>query len=107
MQPLRIGGHDDHIHALLKIPARATVADIVRTIKTNSSRWIHDNKVLNHTFAWQEGYSAFGVSESSAMDVIAYISRQAEHHRNISFQEELITFLKKNGIQYDERYMWS
>jgi hypothetical protein len=39
--------------------------------------------------------------------VVRYLGRQEEHHRRVTFQENLIAFLKKNGIAYDERYTWS
>ena len=31
---------------------------------------------------------------------------QAEHHRQMTFQEEFLALLKKHGITYDERYLW-
>jgi REP element-mobilizing transposase RayT len=42
-----------------------------------------------------------------APSVTRYIGDQEKHHRRMTFQEELIAFLKKNGIPYDERYIWS
>ena len=57
-------------------------------------------------FAWQEGYGAFTVSPSQAAAVSAYIGNQEEHHRKKTFQEEYIAFLKKCGVEYDERFLW-
>jgi hypothetical protein len=48
----------------------------------------------------------FSVSESSVKAVTKYIAEQEEHHRKHSFQEEFVAFLKKNRIEYDERYIW-
>lgn len=31
---------------------------------------------------------------------------QEEHHRKMSFREELIAFLEEYGVEYDERYLW-
>ena len=31
---------------------------------------------------------------------------QAEHHRRMTFAEEFVLFLRKHGVEYDERYMW-
>jgi hypothetical protein len=31
---------------------------------------------------------------------------QEEHHRKVTFQEELLAFLKKHGIQYDPRFVF-
>jgi putative transposase len=52
------------------------------------------------------GYGAFSVSQSSVGEIVQYIAGQEEHHRKVSFQEELITYLQKHGIKYDERYIW-
>ena len=57
-------------------------------------------------FGWQDGYAGFTVSKSNIPDVIIYIRNQREHHRKRSFQEEYLEFLIKNGIEYDERYLW-
>jgi putative transposase len=98
---------EDHIHLLVRLPAFVSIAKAAEIIKTNSSRWIHEQRVLHRTFAWQSGYSAFSVSPSQAIHVSRYIAGQAEHHRRISYQEELIGFLERAGIEYDERYLWT
>lgn len=104
--PLSIDGPSDHLHLLLAQPPTLPLADLIRTIKTNSSRWIHENWPQRGDFAWQTGYGAFSVSLSAAEDVKRYIAAQQEHHRHVSFQEEFAAFLKKHGIKYDERYIW-
>ena len=75
-------------------------------MKTNSSRWVHRDRRFAG-FDWQNGYGAFSFSHSQAPAVMRYIGEQEKHHRRVTFQEELIAFLKKNGIAYDERYLWS
>ena len=96
----------DHVHMLLWLPADTAVADALRVVKTNSSRWVRRSRSGHRGFAWQTGYAAFSVSQSSATAVAKYIREQEKHHRRVSFQEELIAFLKKNGVDYDERYIW-
>lgn len=103
---LAVGGTNDHVHVLMRLPQDASVAEVVRVVETNSSRWIHEKWPERAAFSWQKGYGAFSVGESSADDVIKYISEQPIHHRHRSFQEEFLAFLKKNGIEYDERYIW-
>jgi putative transposase len=103
---VNVNGIADHLRVLVRLPASLAVAKAAEIIKTNSSRWIHERRVLHHTFAWQTGYAAFSVSESNMDRVSEYISKQEEHHRKITFQEELIRFLKRSGIDYDERYLW-
>ena len=104
---LRAGNsRPDHVHLLCSLPATVAIADALRVIKANSSRWVHEVRDYRG-FDWQAGYGAFSVSASLTPAVIKYINAQEEHHRKVSFQEELIAFLRKNGIEYDERYIWS
>ena len=57
-------------------------------------------------FAWQTGYGVFSVSESNVAAVTKYIAGQEEHHKKHSFQQEYVAFLKKNHVEYDEKYIW-
>jgi putative transposase len=105
--PLAINGPCDHVHLLVKLRASASIATAVEKLKSNSSGWIHDEWPRRWRFAWQEGYAAFSVSQSHVPALLNYIARQEEHHRKVSFQEELLTYLKKHDIEYDERYIWT
>jgi len=101
---LTINGTNDHVHMLIRIRPVQAAADIARAVKANSSKWIHEK--WNLQFAWQKGYGAFSVSESNVPAVSRYIATQEEHHKKRTFQEEYVAFLKKNNVQYDERYIW-
>ena len=103
---LMINGTADHVHLLVVIPGNVAVAECVRLVKTNSSRWIHEKWRERRGFAWQTGYAAFGVSESSRAPVIRYIQNQPVHHRKMSFEDEFRMFLRKQGIAFDERYVF-
>lgn len=103
-QPLNVGGVSDHVHLLLQLPPRLALAEVVRLVKTNSSRWCHERH--DRHFEWQAGYAAFSVSESSRDVVRRYIQGQADHHRKQSFQEELIAILNRHKIAYDPKYLW-
>jgi len=48
-----------------------------------------------------ENRSPIGTEET-----IRYFEGQPEHHRRKTFQEEYIEFLRRHGIDYDERYVW-
>ncbi len=100
-----INGTSDHVHALLKFPPRIAIADAVRVMKTNSSKWVHETH-RRSKFAWQSGYSAFSVSESGIAAVRTYIERQEEHHRKKTFAEEYLEFLDKHGVTFDQRYVF-
>jgi putative transposase len=99
-----INGTVDHVHMLIRIRPVQAAAEIARVLKTNSSRWVREK--WNMQFAWQTGYGAFSVSESNVPAVSRYIATQEEHHKKRTFQEEYAAFLKKNKIEYDERYIW-
>ncbi len=99
-------GAPDHIHLLGTIPATATVAEFVGKVKANATGWIHETQEDLREFAWQDGYAAFSVSPSVLPHVKQYIRTQQEHHRKMSFQEELVVLLEKHGVEYDKRYIW-
>jgi REP element-mobilizing transposase RayT len=103
---LASNGCEDHMHLLVSIRPSVAVADLVRALKSNTSNWIHETYGTHGDFAWQSGYSVFSVSLSAMEDVNRYIVRQAEHHREMSFEEELAAILKKHDIQYDERFVF-
>jgi hypothetical protein len=75
-------------------------------VKTNSSRWVHEQFPEHKRFGWQAGYGAFTVSGSRAAAVTDYIAAQQVHHFRVSFQEEFLTFLRKHGMVYDVRDLW-
>ena len=103
--PIAIGGMPDHIHLLATFHPTACVADMLRRIKANSSKWVRENLPGRQAFAWQAGYAVFTVSPSSLADVEAYIGNQKMHHANLSFEDEFLAFLQRHGIRYDERYV--
>lgn len=101
---LIINGTADHVHMLVRIRPAQSTAEVVRVVKANSCRWVHEKWKMK--FAWQTGYGAFSVSESNVAAVSRYIADQEKHHRTKTFQEEYVEFLKKNNVAYDERYLW-
>jgi len=102
---VHINGVSDHVHILMTIPPLLSVADAVKKIKANSSKWIHEQRLLPQAFAWQIGYASFSVSPSKVNEVTAYIQNQEEHHKKISFEDEYRAFLNKHKIEYDPRYI--
>ena len=96
----------DHVHLLVSLDKQISMAETMRIVKANSSRWVHETFPALSGFAWQAGYGAFAVSYSHLERVKNYLERQAEHHRKVTFQEEFIAFLKRHEIDYDERYLW-
>jgi REP element-mobilizing transposase RayT len=105
MKALEIGGVADHIHLLLVIPPSLALSKAMQQLKGVSSRWIHENFPALQSFGWQDGYGAFTVSESQIPTRRNYIRNQPEHHRVTTFAQEYETFLKKHGIEFDQRYL--
>jgi REP element-mobilizing transposase RayT len=104
--PIQIGGTDDHIHLLVTLNQKITIADFMRDLKASSSGWVHDTFPGAESFGWQPGYGAFSVSHSSVDAVKTYIAIQEEHHRTLSFQDEFRALLRKHAIEFDEKYLW-
>jgi REP element-mobilizing transposase RayT len=75
-------------------------------VKANSSRWVKERWPERRYFGWQTGYAAFSVSKSHEEQVKSYISKQEAHHRKVTFQEEVLAFLKKHGVEYDPQYVF-
>jgi len=103
---IEIGGIADHVHVLAKLKPTHCVAEMLKLMKANSSKWVNEQGKTRTRFGWQVGYAAFSVSESQVEIVRAYIRNQAEHHRRQTFQEELISLLERHGVEYDPRYLW-
>ena len=101
-----IGGIEDHVHLYLRWRPDGSVSDLMRIVKSKSSRWIHETFPALGGFAWQEGYSVFSVSKSQEEGVKKYIAGQAEHHRKEDFKSELLRIVRAHGIEFDERYMF-
>lgn len=101
-----VGGVADHAHILCSLSRNITVADLVKEIKKDSSKWVKGKDSRLTKFHWQSGYGAFSVSQSHLSQVRAYIADQEEHHRHRTFQEEFREFLRRYEIEFDERYVW-
>jgi REP element-mobilizing transposase RayT len=102
-EAIKIGGVEDHAHALVLLPATIPLAKSIQILKSCSSKWLNETVLKN--FSWQEGYGAFSVSASQTEGVIEYIANQREHHAKRSFEEEFISLLKRYGINYDPAHV--
>jgi putative transposase len=106
-QSVLVNGPSDHVHMLFVQPPALSLATLLGKVKSNSSGWVKDRWQHRRSFGWQTGYAAFSVSKSQVEQVKRYILNQEQHHRRLSFQEEVIAFLKKQGITYDPRYVFA
>ena len=103
---LTIGGTDDRVHILFSLGRTIEVAELVKEVKSESSKWIKSKGKEFENFYWQRGYGAFSIGQSQVTAVKRYIARQKVHHQRVTFQDEYRKFLKSYEIDYDERYVW-
>ncbi len=105
--PVAIGGIDNHVHLLIDYKPSQPIPDMVRELKTASTKLINDNHMIPFRFAWQRGYACFSYSPSQLDAVKRYVNNQAEHHRKLAFVDEVKMMYEKFGVQYDERYIFT
>src|SRR5215472_14293165 len=103
MLAFAIGGMEDHVHLLFRLPPVITLSHAISVVKANSSSWMREHGTA---FAWQKGYGAFSVSSSHIQTVIRYIENQEAHHRKRTFEKEFVALLDKHGIQYDPNFVF-
>jgi len=99
--PTMVGGTADHIHLLVGLRGKHSVAELVREVKKATHGWASEQLA---GFEWQEGYGAFSVSPADVPKVTAYIANQDEHHRHLSSGDELRALMAEFGIDHDERF---
>lgn len=103
---LAINGMPDHIHLFIGMRPSCCLSDLVREIKKSSNEFIRENRFTSSRFEWQEGYGSFSYSHSALDNVIRYIMNQKEHHRQKSFKDEYMTFLKAFQVAYKDEYLF-
>jgi REP element-mobilizing transposase RayT len=104
--PVEINSEPDHVHILFRLGRTIAVSEAVANVKKGTTDWLRARSPEFAGFYWQGGYGAFSVSQSGVEEVRAYIREQQEHHRRRTFQEEFLEFLRRYGVDYDERYLW-
>jgi putative transposase len=103
IRAVAIGGTENHVHLLILLPPRLSVAKAVALLKANSSKWMREQ---GHDSTWQEGYGAFSVSSSNLDQVIRYIQNQDTHHRKTNFEDEFRTLLRRHRVEYDPEWVF-
>ena len=104
---MAINGMPDHVHMLFGLNPDIALSDLVRDVKSASSRLINDNRWVTGHFNWQRGYGAFSYSKSQVSRVAKYIEDQERHHAKRSFRDEYESLLQKFAVEYDPRYLFT
>ncbi len=89
-----VNGTEDHMHVLVELGPTTTVADAAKNLKGASSHYINKESGLSETLYWQDGYGVATLREAEIPQVVRYIQRQKEHHRNGKLSE----ILERTGI---------
>ena len=103
---LQINGMPDHIHVLFGMRPTQSLADLMKQVKQDSSKWINNKGLVNGRFSWQAGYGAFSYSKSQLPGVIRYIQNQEKHHKTYTFQEEYLALLERHSVDFDKRFIF-
>lgn len=104
--PLAINGIEDHVHLLFKLGKKQSLVEVIRNVKTYSSKYLSEEKLFPEFEGWQTGYGAFSYSRWDIDKIINYVNNQEEHHRKISFEGEYIKMLEEAKLEYDLRYLF-
>jgi len=98
----RVSGMADHVHLAVRLSRTLNLSELVERLKTSSSKWLKAQSPQLTKFEWQRGYGAFSAGPTNLDALVHYIDNQETHHRKVSFQDELRTFLRKYGIEFNE-----
>jgi len=101
----RINGVSDHLHIVTHLHPSISLSDLVKDIKLGSSHYIKLNNLFPDFSGWQEGYSAFTYTIHEKNRLIEYVKNQENHHKKITFKEELTALLKEHQVEFDEDYL--
>ena len=101
-----VNGVEDHVHCFIGLKPVVSVSELMKTVKAKSSKYINDHKLTPERFEWQDGYGVFSYSQSAVDNVYKYILNQEAHHKNQTFRDEYLDFLKKFKVEYDEQYIF-
>jgi putative transposase len=102
---LAVGGWKDHVHIFFGLHPTLSVSELLQSVKSNSSRWVNDNRFLKGRFHWQEGYAAFSYARSQRDAVVKYITNQEAHHKTKSFRQEYLSMLEDFEVSFEERFL--
>lgn len=101
----RVNGMPDHLHLLVELPSTLAVADFVRELKNATHQFIDSHKhYFPKFYAWSVGYCALTYSNNEKQKIIDYIKKQKEHHKNLSFENEINQFLIEQNIVHSADY---
>jgi putative transposase len=101
-----VNGVEDHVHCFLGLKPVVSISELMKAVKSKSSKYINDNRLTSERFEWQEGYGVFSYSQSHIDSVYKYILNQEKHHQSKTFRDEYIELLQAFNIDYEQQYIF-
>ena len=86
---VRISGVPNHIHMLIDLNPIVALSDLMRELKSSTSRWMAMNDKFPMFSGWAKEYYAATLGVKDKDCIIEYIKSQQEHHLGRSFDEEI------------------
>lgn len=103
---LEIGGVEDHVHLLVGLGNLDHYSVLIRNVKSNSSKWIHEEFPEMRDFGWQDGYGSFSVCQTQLEGIRSYVQNQKIRHQTQSFEQEYISILERFNVPYDPKFVF-
>ncbi|MDR3308510.1 MAG: IS200/IS605 family transposase, partial [Tannerella sp.] len=96
----------DHIHMLIGLRPNVMISELVKKIKTSSTKFIKSKMKKCAFGGWQDGYGVFSYSNSQISAVANYIWNQPKHHQNKTFKNEYMHMLRRSNIDFEDIYLF-
>lgn len=101
-----IYANPDHTHIFVGMHPNISPSKLMEQVKSGSSKWMNEKKLIFGKFNWQVGFGAFTYSKSHIDRVVKYVLNQPEHHNKQSFKDEYLLLLEKFDVDYDPKYLF-
>ena len=92
---IHTGGSTDHVHLLILLPPQISLSSLISHLKTNSSKWIKTQKLVDPEFSWQDGFLGISSQEDRVDHVCEYIKSEEVRHKTKNYSDELLGILKQ------------
>lgn len=103
---ISINNVDDHLHMFFGLEPKQSISELLKNVKSESSKWINTEGFCKKNFNWQTGFGAFSYSRADIPRIIRYIENQQVHHQKTSFKTEYIDMLTEHEIEFDPQYLF-
>ena len=99
---LRMNGTTNHIHMLIDLHPSIALSNLIGEIKRETSLWIKHNAIAPDFRGWGREFYAFSLSKDRSDSVIEYIKNQLEHHKFVSYEDEMMQICVNEGADFFE-----